>query len=272
MFLYFISFVINGFDPEELIFPWDEDSPLYEKNKTDGYDYVIKRGYSYYEYCNHCSYAEFLEELNSFYESRQGFIKNHLNLRQEVGGKHVYQILLNDLMTFFKNAYQYNDFFRTVGITPQVQSKEDYLKIHHKEFEKKRKLESNIMRKYSDNDFYFKYQEAQLMSYFKDFMVRYMRYDSIERRLKLNPNEPKMFKVITTSCPNPNERFYNWLLKDWIVQRVPRMYLNEQEKRFVSENPVIDYYQTDKEIILGEEIASIKRLVPIQNREEYFRK
>ena len=38
------------------------------------------------------------------------------------------------------------------------------------------------------------------------------------------------------------------------------MYWNEQEKRFVQENPVINYYQTDKEEILGEEIASIKKV------------
>ena len=80
------------------------------------------------------------------------------------------------------------------------------------------------------------------------------------------------YKVIFTSCTNPNERFYNWLLMDWIVQRVPKMIWNEGEQRFVQESALMDYYQTEKEIILGKEIQSIRRKVPKQYREEYFRK
>lgn len=58
---------------------------------------------------------------------------------------------------------------------------------------------------------------------------------------------------------------------DWDIQRVPRMHFNEQEKRFINEAPIINYYQTDKEEILGKEIASIKRLVPKKYRNEYFK-
>lgn len=271
MFLQFISYVIKGFDPKELKFFWDEDGHIYKNNYTEGFEDVIKRGFDYYDHYNRCSYNDFLESVNTYYESRKKYIKSYINSQYPFWNMHVYEQLQNDLMLFFKNAYQSKDFFKAIGITPQVESYEDYLEIHEKEIKEKRKLYSWMSNR-SDRDFYNDYQIAQLMSYFKDIMVMYMRYDSIERRLKLNPNESTRFKVITTSCPNPNERFYNWLIMDWNIQRVPRMYWNEQEKRFVQENPVINYYQTDKEEILGEEIASIKKLVPKKHRKEYFRK
>lgn len=271
MFLQFISYVVKGYDPKELKFFWDEDGHIYKNNYTEGFEDVIKRGFDgYYDY-NLRSYDDFLREVATYYESRQEYIKSYINSQHSIWDMHVYEQLQNDLMTFFKNAYQNRDFFRSVGITPQVEFFDDYLENHEKEMEAKRKLYS-WMSERSNRDFYNEYQVAQLMSYFKDIMVMYMGYDSIERRLKLSPNSSTIFKVITTSCPNPNERFYNWQVMDWTIQRVPRMYLNEQEQRFIQESSVTDYYQTDKEKILGEEISSIKRLVPKQYRQEYFRK
>lgn len=184
---------------------------------------------------------------------------------------HVYENLQNDLMKFFKNAYNSGNFFESIGMTPQVDCYDDYIENHEKEIQEKRKLYT-LLRNRSDRDFYNDYQIAQLMSYFKDIMVMYMGYDSIERRLKLTSNKSTEFKTITTSCANPNERFYNWLLMDWTIQRIPRMLLNEKEERHILENPITSYYQTEKEEILGMEIASIKRLVPRQCRKEYFRK
>ena len=81
-----------------------------------------------------------------------------------------------------------------------------------------------------------------------------------------------MFKVITISCTNLNERFYNWLLMEWSIQKIPRMYWSKIEKRFIKGNPISNYYQTEKEEILGKEIESIKREVPKQYRKDYFRK
>lgn len=271
MFLQFISYIVKGFDPKELKFFWDEDGHIYKNNKTEGFDDVIKRGFDYHIYYNRCSYDDFLQEVNAYYESRQKYIKSYIDSQYSFWDMHVYEQLQNDLMLFFKNAYENKDFFNSIGITPQVECYEDYLENHEKEMKEKRKLYS-WMSNYNDRNFYNEYQIAQLMSYFKDIMVMYIGYDSIERRLKLNPNKPTKFKVITTSYTNPNERFYNWLLMDWNIQRVPRMYWNEQEKRFIQENPIINYYQTDKEEILSEEITSIKREIPKQYRKEYFRK
>lgn len=270
MFLQFISYIVKGLDPKELQFFWDENEEIYKNNKTEGFDDVIKRGFDYFLHYNMRSYEDFLQEVNTYYELRQKYIKDYINSQYSFWDMPVYEQLQNDLMIFFKNAYQNKDFFKAIGITPQVERYEDYIENNEKEIKLKRKLYS-WLRNYSYRDFYNDYQIAQLMSYFKDIMVMYMGYDSIERRLEFNPNSSSRFKVITTSCTNPNERFYNWLLMDWIIQRVPRMFLNEQEKRFVQENPVINYYQTDKEKILGEEIASIKRIFPKELRKEYFR-
>ncbi len=271
IFLQFISYIVKGFNPKKLKFFWDEDGHIYKNNKTDGFDDVIKRGFNYHIYYNSCSHDDFLQEMNTYYESRQKYIKSYINSQYSFLDMHVYEQLQNDLMIFFKNAYQNKDFFKSVGITPQVECYENYLENHGKEIEEKIKLYSWMSNR-SGRDFYNEYQIAQLMSYFKDIIVMYMGYDSIERRLKLSPNKSTRFKVITTSCTNPNERFYNWLLMDWNIQRIPRMYWNEQEKRFIQENPIINYYQTDKEKILSKEITSIKREIPRQLRKEFFRK
>lgn len=272
MFLQFISYVMKGFSPEELKFFWDEDGHIYKNNKTEGFNDVIKRGFDYYNTSNHCSYDVFLQEVNKYYEARQRIIRDYINSpNYSLWDMHVYENLQNDLMSFFFNAYKNKNFFDSIGMTPQVDCYDDYIENHEKEIQEKRKLYT-LLRNRSDRDFYNDYQIAQLMSYFKDIMVMYMGYDSIERRLKLTSNKSTEFKTITASCTNPNERYYNWLLMDWTVQRIPKMLWNEQEKRYVCENPVTSYYQTEKEEILGMEIASIRKRVPKQYRKEYFRK
>lgn len=271
MFLQFISYVVKGFNPDDLKFFWDEDEHVYQNNKTPGFNDVVKRGFDYYHFYNECSFDAFLRELNTYYESRQSYIKSYLDSGCPLCDMHVYEQLQNDLMHFFKKAYQNRDFFRSIGLTPQVECYDDYVEKHEEEITRKKRIYPRMKNK-SPKDFYNDYQIAVLMSYFKDVMVMYMGYDSIERRIKLDSNSSNSFKVITTSCANPNERFYNWQLMDWTIQKVPRMLLNEQEKIFVPENTIASYYQTEKEEILGEEIASIKRERPLTLRREFFRK
>lgn len=272
MFLQFISYVMQGFRPEDLKFFWDEDGHIYINNKTEGFANVIKRGFDYFCHYNTCSYDAFLQEVNKYYQIRRDIIREHIQSPYHTfWDMHVYENLQNDLMKFFLNAYKNKNFFESIGITPQVECYDDYIENHEKEIQEARKLHSWLSN-HSDRDFYNEYQITQLMSYFKDIMVMYMGYDSIERRLKLDSNKSAEFKAITTSCTNPNERFYNWLLMDWNIQRIPMMLWNEEEKRYIQENPLTSYYQTEKEEILGMEIDSIKKLVPKQYRKEYFRK
>lgn len=268
LFLQFISYVVKGFDLEELRCCWDEDESIYKRNITDGFTDVVKRGFSYFDAYNQCDYDSFLEQINVWYEKRKNYIKKYMDSSEPLWDMPVYETLQNDIMHFYKKAYQGKDFFKALGIIPSVDGCKCYLKDHKEEIKHPflfDYLDCENRRCFND------YQTAQLMSYFKDIMVMYMGYDSVERRLKLDPKKSAKFKVITTSCTNPNERFYNWLLMDWNVQRIPRMYWNEQEERFIKEDPTINYYQTDKEKILGQEIASIKKEVPKQYRKEYFR-
>lgn len=271
LFLEFISYLMKGFEPERLKFFWDEEGRIYKNNKTEGFKDVVKRGFSYFRNYNDCSYDDFLDKMNLYYEERKKYIRRHIDSSCSFWDMHVYENLLNDIILFYKRAYQGKDFFGAVGMIPSVESYTDYVENHKEEISREKERYSWKLWN-SDMDFYNDYQIIQLMSYFKDIMVMYMGYDSIERRLKLDPKKSSNFKVITTSCTNPNERFYNWLLMDWNVQRIPKMYWDEQEERFVEEDPIINYYQTDKEKILGKEIASIRKEVPKQYRKDYFRK
>lgn len=79
MFLEFISYIVKGFNPEELKFFWDKDEHMYKNNKTEGFDNVIKRGFDYFCEYNTCSYAEFLQEVDTYYKARQKIIKEHIN-------------------------------------------------------------------------------------------------------------------------------------------------------------------------------------------------
>lgn len=91
MFLQFISYVIKKFDPEELKFFWDKDGHIYKNNKTNEFDYVIKRGFDHYSFYNRSSYDDFLKEVNTYYEDRQKYIKSYIN-SQHLWDMHVYEV------------------------------------------------------------------------------------------------------------------------------------------------------------------------------------
>ena len=95
----------------------------------------------------------------------------------------------------------------------------------------------------------------------KEILVQACNYDSIESQLP---------KTITTSKFNVNEAFYDWLLMDYTVCQIPKKIYSEDEEKYVDwEQP--DFLKTDKELRLGEEIQAIKKLVPLNQRNRYFR-
>lgn len=134
-------------------------------------------------------------------------------------------------------------------------------------------------------DIYIK--EIILKDHFKDICVQYLGYDSLERfspngrRIKVPHREwlitkgPTNFqktpRIITSSAPNPKERFYNYLLMDWDVHILPRYMFNEQTGMYEKEPEYLGFHYSDKEEILAKEIASIKKLVPLEDRPKYFR-
>lgn len=119
------------------------------------------------------------------------------------------------------------------------------------------------------------YENSQVLSLlFKDVVIQYIGYDAIEKRkttdfgLEYAISYPR---TITTSCPKPNERFFNYLLMGWKLNIVPRAYYDDSKGiyRFDKEDIVINY--SEEEQILGREISSIKKLVPLEERHIYFR-
>lgn len=187
----------------------------------------------------------------------------------------------HQIYVFFKNAYtnkSVKSFFETIDRKIYVTSKDDFFKSNNclKSFNYNFKINS-----------YMNHLKIELMQHFKDIAVMYLGYDSIER---FNPNgklienayhkkysdDPLRYfaqnpRIITTSYSNVNERFYNLLLMNWDVHKLPKYRWNEQVLKYEKEPFYLNFYEIEKEKILGEEIKSIKRLVPIENRHKYFR-
>lgn len=266
IFLRFVSYVVMGDSLEEYR---NSDNPLsksiYEDNKYEGFDDFVSRGLTTFN-CNETDYDTFIESLHR----RTSNIKKPKPYRSEYG------YLDYDLMDFFEKCYSKKDFFSSLGMVIKVHNESTVFKMY-------KNLLKN--RDYHDKErFYHDYKIITLMSYFKDIMVQYLGYDSIERSLPIsdlnirnnlydfsNGYEFSQNSSILTSCNNPNERFYNWLLMDWNVQVLPRMLWDDSDKRFI-QSPITAYHQTDEEEMLGEEIALIKKKVPKQDRKEFFRK
>ena len=282
-FLKYISFLVIGENYEK--YKNDKNEvfrQMYENNKYEGFDDIVRRGLNYFEFCNYDDYNSFLERLNETIKKQEKSRQDWAKLCSETSFSYrnddsCWTDLEYDLMHFFEKCYSSRDFFHSFGRVIKVHNQTTVLEKYQGHYE-------DTYR--GKEDFYYNYCVVNLMSYFKDIMIQYLGYDSIERawpNYDLNilnnlyrasngytfaPNP----KTILTSCPNPNERFYNWAINDWVIKRVPRMYWNEQEKRFIQENPSMICYQTEKEEILANEIESIRRQVPKQYRKKYFRK
>lgn len=275
IFLSFISFVIKNKKIKQLEeAQWDKDRSLFLKNKYEGFDDIVKRGLSYGQDINYHSYDDFLKALNKVLQEEKKSEKIHIKYCETYWDKDPWDKLRYDLAHFFEKCYSNKDFFRSLGRIIAVENRYDICQKYNKK------------DSWKQHEFYYEYCLIQLMSYFKDIAVQYLGYDSIERAIaeydlvQINNIQSASNgytfasnpRLITTSCPNPNERFYNWLLMDWQIQRIPRMLWNEEDQRFIEENTITKYYQTEKEEILGKEIESIKKQVPKEYRKQYFRK
>ena len=268
VFLRYISYVIMGESLEKYKNSNNNSYKLiYENNKYDGFDDFVIRGLSSFNY-NIFDYDTFINMLHNISNE----IKKIHSSRNE------YDYLEYDMMNFFEKCYSKRDFFYSLGRVIKVHNESTVFAIYKNYFE------SNNMNYYEEKRFYHDYVIMTLMSYFKDIMVQYLRYDSIERALPLddlhiinnlydfsNGYTLSQNPSILTSCDNPNERFYNWLLMDWNIQVLPKMLWDESNKKFI-QSEINAYHQTDKEKMLSEEIALIKKKVPKQDRNNFFRK
>lgn len=178
---------------------------------------------------------------NNDYESLMEKLNKHIDNLNKVDDlkEFEYQLLL-----FFKKAYQNNNFFESIDRKIIVDS-------NHK-----------CMRK-------------AVLTNLKDICIQYLGYDSIERfnsvgtKIEVDHETVKP-RLISSTYNNTNERYYNYLLMDWEVKKFPRYKYNEETGLFLLENNN-NFYESENEEVLEEEIKSIKKSYAKEERYQFFR-
>ena len=264
IFLKFVSYAIKRTSVENL--KQNDYSKLTREFigsvEYPGLDEYVIRGLGIYLNFNNDNLNTFLNDLDAHVE----YYKPH-ELSDEYS-KFRYQLLL-----FFKKAYANRNFFETIGRKIEVISEKDFILKNN--WLQNRNLREKEM-------FYREYLRLELMQYFKDIAVMYLCYDSIERfspngkPIEITPlNKDIKFnffqnpRIITSSYPNINERYYNYKLMNWVIHRLPKYNYNEQTKLYEKYN-FSTFYQSENEQKLEQEILSIKKLVPLRERWKYF--
>ena len=233
---------------------------LIEYNEYPGLDEYVIRGYKVdYEF-NYKSYDYFLKNLDEYWDY-------YSKIRYLEG----YDKFKYDLLKFFKNAYNNKNFFENIQrkiIIENLEKIKEHLNLfnHFDDYALESLCRQEVIK--------------QLLSYAKDIYVQYLGYDSLERfntdykPIEIKNGEKYDFsnikRVITTASSNPIERYYNYLLMDWVVHKVPKYNFNEKTKKYEKSEFNL-YYQSEKEEILENEIKSLKKCIPLEQRHKYFR-
>jgi hypothetical protein len=92
-----------------------------------------------------------------------------------------------------------------------------------------------------------------------DFLVQLVGFDKIETQVR---------KTITTSSPDFIERFYNYLIMDWNIVKIPKYVVNHNSKKV---EELINYELLSRNCKLEEEVELIKKYIPQNERFKYFR-
>lgn len=276
-FLSWISYIIKDTSIEELK-EWANDYNMVINNQYLGIDELVKRGYGIDYDFNYETMEAFLETLNGRINYIEDLYKSAIKFNYE------YDYFVDDytkfeykLLLFFRNAYKNGKFFESIQRKITIENPK-IIKEKLRELYSECNLSMGVEREYRN------YLTRELLSYFKDICVQYLGYDSIER---FKPNGTKIKipyyyedynydflanpRVITSSYLNINERYYNYLLMNWEVHRLPRYNYNEKTGIYEKESEFFTYYQSEKERNLEFEIKNIKKLVPIKERYKYFR-
>ena len=267
-FLSWVSYIVEGTSIKNL-----REHAICEEmiinNQYPGIDeYVIRGCGTFYDF-NYENMDYFLNLFNEYLTDLEEQYK-------EYGGpERGYDAFAYQLLLFFKNAYKNKTFFETIGRQIRIENPEEV----------KKRL-GDFYNDMSDSEIesiYHNHLKDELIRFFKDICVQYLGYDSIERfKPDGSPIEiPYSYqnydfdfqenpRIITSSYPNTNERYYNYLLMDWDVHKLPRYNFNEKTGLYERSDFNI-FYQSDKEEKIGKEIQSIKKLVPLKERPKYFR-
>jgi hypothetical protein len=263
-FLKYISYIVDSKDyhSEDLIKKyWPEKV---EMKQVEGYDNLIYRGY-----------FGGIDGYDSFQDITDTLQKDISKLDSKLfnGNIDEYDRFKLDLLLFFRNAYKDKDFFKIIGRIIKIGSSEA---IYNK-----------VKNQYAPE--YFKENERQLiteetigalMSYFKDICIMYLGYDSLEtfkpngKPIIVDRSNSHYFldnpRVITSSYFNIYERFFNYLIMDWDIHRVPRYVLDPKDGIYKKQSDLFEFHEGSRENEYKEEVEKIKKLVPIKDRYKYF--
>lgn len=184
-----------------------------------------------------------------------------------------WELLKYDLLSFFLNCYENESFVEGFGKDCSIMSRDDFEEKVYSfvNAERKRlypKREGEDYMRYWDRiplyyDYYWQYdlyRKQFKLDKFKDVMVQYIGYHYVAR----------IPKTIYTSEFNIYETFYNYLLNDFTIIRLPKMIYDGKNKKYVEVKPN-EFLVSDSELRLKEEIDSIKKLVKTCDRWKYER-
>lgn len=181
--------------------------------------------------------------------------------------------LKEDLVKFFYNCYSSETFEKGFGKDVTVMSEDefatsDFLKIRNerdrvfpiKNGESYRDYLDRIPVWYHFDTQYEKYKTEIYLNFLKDVLVSYLGYHYVARTPK----------TIYTSSFNIYETFYNYLLNDFVIYQMPKMVYDPVIKKY-EELKFNELFIPESELILKNEIESIRRMVPLERRKEYYR-
>lgn len=184
-----------------------------------------------------------------------------------------WELLKYNLLSFFFNCYQNDSFVEGFGKDCSIMSRDDFEEKVYSFIDAERerlyptKEEEDYMRYwdriplYYDFNFQYDLYRKQLkLDKFKDAMVQYIGYHYVARTPR----------TIYTSEFNIYETFYNYLLNDFTIIRLPKMIYDDINKKYVEVRPN-EFLISDSELRLKDEINSIKKMVKKDDRYKYYR-
>lgn len=242
------------------------------------------REYLYLSEINQKQYNEFydekryLEHERNYTENMRDYLQPEIEYKRTLIAKYglsddQYRLLDDDILRFFYNCYS-NELF-SVGFNGDntiMTTNEFYEKCFRPIDERRKRLYPrqpdeddyrywcHVPSLYNLEDAYRQYKLKRILEIIKDVMVRYLGYHYVAR----------VPRTIYTSNFKIYETFYNYLLNDYTIYQLPKMNYDINQKKYV-EQMQNEFLVSDSELRLKQEIQSIKRLVPLNERSKYYR-
>lgn len=220
-----------------------------------------------------------LKDIKTFSKlnPNNGIIVNADIACNEYNDKSNLLLLQNDLLKYLKKVNDSEQFRELINKRIDLEKFPDYIL-------KDRKLPLCGESIYEIENLFGRDNTRRLLMFLKDIIIQHLGYDAIER---IKPNNEELVlpdyyylypedyltyfdkpRTITTVYNNINERFYNYLLMDWKIQKVPRYVYNEETKQFNIDSVL---YESDRDLSFEQELNTIKRNYPIKERVKFFK-